>query len=150
MQTEIYQRDQKSSGWPAIMSTRNRSLVLGLSGGAVLGYMAYRVSHLVAMRRTQSALNPIKIQLFNRLVQLAHLFASSCYLHSFNLLSDRSVMSRSDTRIHLISADPMQYSKLLKGPLIGLDCEWVNNTEKRNGKVVSLCQWIIKGHILIS
>ena len=46
-------------------------------------------------------------------------------------------MSRSDTRIHLISADPMQYSKLLKGPLIGLDCEWVNNKEKRNGKVVS-------------
>lgn len=99
------------------MSTRNRSLVLGLglSGGVVLGYMAYRVSHLFAMRRTQSALNPIKIQLFNR-----------------------SLMSRSDTRIHLISADPMQYSKLLKGPLIGLDCEWVNNTEKRNGKVALL------------
>ena len=57
-------------------------------------------------------------------------------------------MSRSDTRIHLISADPMQYSKLLKGPLIGLDCEWVNNTEKRNGKVVSLCQRIKLGHIL--
>ena len=59
-------------------------------------------------------------------------------------------MSRSDTRIHLISADPMQYSKLLKGPLIGLDCEWVSNKEKRNGKVVSLCQRIKLGHILIS
>jgi len=51
---------------------------------------------------------------------------------------NRIAMSRGDTRVHLISADPMRYCQALKGPLMSLDCEWVNTKAKANGKIALL------------
>ena len=51
---------------------------------------------------------------------------------------NRIAMSRGDTRVHLISADPMRYCQALKGPLMSLDCEWVNTKAMANGKIALL------------
>jgi len=91
-----------------------RAVIVSLgvaSSGLAMGYIIYRACNTLGLRRTQQLLQPVKTVLFNR-----------------------SIMSRSDTRIHLISSSSEAETferafPSLKGPLIGLDCEWVGQNK---------------------